>query len=76
MAPNYREEILEVLGQAQELISKGSEEPENWSEGITALFILLGEVCSYRMTPQEFIGGMELAKHALLKDHMEVDPEG
>ena len=73
MKRNYRAELLEVLQASTQLIKEGGEdEPENWSEALTAFFILLAEVCSSRMTPHEYIGGMEIAKHAVLKDHMDV----
>ena len=73
---NYRAELLEILltscrSQSQ-LIKEGTEGPANWSEATTALFILLAQVCSHKMTPHEFVGAMEIAKHAILKDHMDI----
>jgi hypothetical protein len=70
MQLNYRRELVQVLANASKLISEGEAQPESWSEAATALFILLAQECSYQMTPHEFIGGMEIAKHAILKDHM------
>lgn len=69
---NYRAELLEILLTSSQLIKEGTEEPANWSEATTALFILLAQVCSHKMTPHEFVGAMEIAKHAILKDHMDI----
>jgi hypothetical protein len=72
MRRNYRTELLEILDASRQLIEQGEEEPENWSECLTAFFILLAQVCSHKMTPHEFVGSMEIAKHAVLKDHMDI----